>query len=313
MAAPPAGGAAAPAPVGMMMITAEDIAHVLKGRRTKGQWVCQCPAHEDRRASLAVRDGDDGRVLLYCHAGCDPLDVIDALKARGLWNARERAGEKPKPTPPPARLSNTSAPANPSTDNCGIARWLWQRSRPIQGSIAELYLRCERGISCPLPSTLRFLPANDKYPPSMIAPFVIPDEPEPGKLAVNTDHVEAVHITRLTPDGRKHSDEPNKIMLGSAPGVPIVVAPMNDLLGLAITEGIEDALSVHQAFGLGAWAAGTAGRMPALAEAVPDYCDCVIIFEDADTAGIKHSMLLAEALNTRNIAVEIVSLAQVPR
>jgi hypothetical protein len=288
-----------------MLTAAEDIACVLNGRRTGGQWICQCPSHEDRRASLAVRDGDDGRVLLHCHAGCDPLDVIDALKARGLWETMERTFAPSKPKPPAA--------AKPPSDNHGKARWLWQRSRQMQGTIAEVYLRCERGITCPLPTTLRFLPANGQYPPSMIAPFVIPDEFKPGSLAVNANHVDAVHITRLTPSGGKHPEYPAKITLASAPGVPVVLAPMNDLLGLAITEGIEDALSVHQATGLGAWAAGSAGRMPALAEAVPDYCDCVTVFADGDKAGTNNSVLLAELLDARNIAVEIVSLAEALR
>jgi len=41
----------------------------------------RCPAHEDRRASLSVGVGDDGRILLHCHAGC-ALDVV--LAASGL-------------------------------------------------------------------------------------------------------------------------------------------------------------------------------------------------------------------------------------
>jgi len=118
----------------------------------------------------------------------------------------------------------------------------------------------------------------------MIAPFAIPHEYEPGKLSVNATQVNAVHITRLTPDGHKHPNDPSKLMIGSPRGVPIVLAPMNDLLGLAITEGIEDALSVHQALGLGVWAAGSAGQMPALAEAMPDWCDLVTIVADANAA-----------------------------
>ena len=285
------------------MITAEDIARVLNGRRTGAQWVCQCPSHEDRRASLAVRDGD-GRVVLFCHAGCDPLDVIDALKARGLWDTHQRTGDTPKPKPP--------APAKPSTDNRGKALALWRRARQIQGSVAEIYLRCERGITCALPATLRFLPPSAQHPPAMIAAFGLAHEPEPGVLAIDERDIVAVHITKLTPDGRKHSDQPNKIMLGSAPGVPIVLAPMNDLFGLAITEGIEDALSVHQVLGLGAWAAGSATRMPALADAVPDYCDCVTVVADANPAGITNSALLAERLNGRGIHAEIIQSAEQP-
>ena len=39
----------------------------------------RCPAHDDRVASLSVRAGADGRVLLHCHAGCDPQAVVAAL------------------------------------------------------------------------------------------------------------------------------------------------------------------------------------------------------------------------------------------
>jgi hypothetical protein len=40
-------------------------------------WSARCPAHEDRRASLSIAEGHDGRALLKCHAGCD-LDAICA-------------------------------------------------------------------------------------------------------------------------------------------------------------------------------------------------------------------------------------------
>jgi len=43
------------------------------------QWEARCPAHEDTRASLSISVGDDGRVLLHCHAGCKPGQVVEAL------------------------------------------------------------------------------------------------------------------------------------------------------------------------------------------------------------------------------------------
>jgi hypothetical protein len=49
-------------------------------RRSGRQFLAACPAHDDRRPSLAVRELDDGRVLLRCHAGCRTEAVLDALE-----------------------------------------------------------------------------------------------------------------------------------------------------------------------------------------------------------------------------------------
>jgi hypothetical protein len=42
-----------------------------------GAW--RCPAHDDNRASLGVAEGDDGRALLICRAGCPTPSVVEAL------------------------------------------------------------------------------------------------------------------------------------------------------------------------------------------------------------------------------------------
>lgn len=70
-------------------MTAESIALSLRGRRSGPGWVAPCPAHDDRRPSLSLRDAD-GRVLVHCFTGCPQDDVIAALRARGLWPERER-------------------------------------------------------------------------------------------------------------------------------------------------------------------------------------------------------------------------------
>ena len=48
-------------------------------RGTDSQYTARCPAHDDKRASLCVSQGSDGRILLKCQAGCDWREVIDAL------------------------------------------------------------------------------------------------------------------------------------------------------------------------------------------------------------------------------------------
>ncbi len=47
-------------------------------RNGKG-WSARCPAHEDRRPSLSIGEGDDGCCLLDCKAGCDTKDVVAAI------------------------------------------------------------------------------------------------------------------------------------------------------------------------------------------------------------------------------------------
>lgn len=42
-------------------------------------WKARCPAHDDTNPSLAVSEGDDGRCLLHCFAGCSVDAVVDAL------------------------------------------------------------------------------------------------------------------------------------------------------------------------------------------------------------------------------------------
>lgn len=43
------------------------------------QWKARCPFHEDRRPSLSVGLGRDGRVLLRCWAGCHWRDVVESM------------------------------------------------------------------------------------------------------------------------------------------------------------------------------------------------------------------------------------------
>jgi len=44
-----------------------------------GQYLVRCPAHDDRKASLSVSEGADGRVLLKCFAGCTASEVVAAM------------------------------------------------------------------------------------------------------------------------------------------------------------------------------------------------------------------------------------------
>jgi hypothetical protein len=78
-------------------------------KKTKSGWSARCPAHEDRQASLSIAEGDDGRVLLKCHAGCDHKKIVAALglEERDLFDADATLATTPK-------KSSSSMPATKS-------------------------------------------------------------------------------------------------------------------------------------------------------------------------------------------------------
>src|ERR1035437_7925595 len=80
---------------------AEAIAKALGGYMRNGKnHLCRCPAHDDSSPSLSLADGEGGRLLVKCFAGCDGVEVIRLLKSRGLLgNTVPQRQEAPRPKP----------------------------------------------------------------------------------------------------------------------------------------------------------------------------------------------------------------------
>jgi putative DNA primase/helicase len=77
--------------------SAREIAARLKGETRpdgSGNYSCHCPGpmhkNGDANPSLSVKDGANGRPLLYCFAGCDFRDIVAALERQGILPRRER-------------------------------------------------------------------------------------------------------------------------------------------------------------------------------------------------------------------------------
>ncbi len=79
------------------MLEIDDLlAKFSKARKAGAGWVARCPAHDDTTPSLSISRSDDGRWLLYCHAGCELEAVLLAvnLETRDLFpktNGHQRA------------------------------------------------------------------------------------------------------------------------------------------------------------------------------------------------------------------------------
>jgi hypothetical protein len=177
----------------------------------------------------------------------------------------------------------------PGDDNVGKAKAIWNRSQ-APGALVESYLRDHRHYHGPIPKTIRSLPAYRDFAPAMITPY---------GLAI--EDVRAVHLSSLNPDGSRI----DKITIGKgAQGHPIALFPP-DGRDLAITEGIENALSVHEAKGWSVWAAGCSRRLPHLAETVPADVGQVRIIGDDDHDGRRDATKLAHRLRSRGLAVTL--------
>jgi hypothetical protein len=70
-----------------LKVRAAEVARALGGKEVGGgNYMCRCPGplHKrgDRHPSLSVKDGRDGRLLLFCFVGCEFEEIFAALPAR---------------------------------------------------------------------------------------------------------------------------------------------------------------------------------------------------------------------------------------
>src|SRR5262249_8379258 len=68
--------------------------------RGAGKWSARCPAHADKSPSLSITEGQDGRILLHCFAGCTPQEIVSTLGValRDLFtDTPPSSGQRPKP------------------------------------------------------------------------------------------------------------------------------------------------------------------------------------------------------------------------
>jgi len=186
--------------------------------------VCQPEAQKGQNA-LTLADGSNGLLLNCKRLGCTFRDILTA------------AGIAPGTiTPPdPARLAQREAERRAdAAKRATQARAIWREAQPIAGTVAETYLR-GRGITCPLPATLRFHPDTWHGPTARRIPALV--------ALVNGGDGFAVHRTYLRADGSgKATVDPPKAMLGAVAGGAV---RLTDTPGpLVVAEGIETALSL---------------------------------------------------------------------
>lgn len=266
------------------MTGAIEITRALKGRWHGSYGLAFCPAHANTRTpALSLADGTDGRLMARCHAGCDFGSILDGLRALGLAEGG-MLGLRPDPESEAGRQHEARAEA---ARRGAQARRLWEEALPVTGTLAERYLR-GRGITCPLPGTLRFLSScwhlSAQRFPALVA-------------LVEGGDAFGVHRTYLRPDGGgKAAVEPAKAMHGAVAGgaVRLVSGAEGPDTPLVVAEGIETALSLASGLLSGpaaVWAALSTSGLRALR--LPSAPGRLTVAADGDEPGLEAARALA--------------------
>lgn len=256
-------------------MNAQDLTKALGGRWTGASGIARCPSHDDQEPSLSVRDGGGGKLLTYCHAGCSAEAVWAALAHAGLVGSENgnRRGRYPVHVPPMAPgPSSGGSPEHVNHQRSALK--IWRSTRPCAGSPVEQYL-LSRGITTPIPPTIR-------YHPALLHPDIGQHLPAMVAAVCNVEReVTGIQRTYLTMDGRKVPLNRPRLALGTLRGSAVRLAPTIDRVWLA--EGIEDGLALMQMMGEPAWAVlGTSGFKSV---ELPDRIKQVILAPDGDDAG----------------------------
>jgi len=254
-------------------MSADRIGIGLRGRRNGNGWLvrCPCPSHGkgrgDTSPSLSVHDGDGARILLRCFAGCEFLDILDALKRLGLIDDIPNRAPGANLAAKAARLP---AVAEHPPDPAALA--IWRNAKPAPETIIARYLQ-HRAIRIAPPPSLRcctIMHLGRYEMPAMVAGVQRPD-----------GQVVAVQTTILTPKGTKAAISVPKIATGPLGAGAVRFAAAAETTGIA--EGCETALSAQIMTGVPTWASLGCQRLHRVE--LPSIVREVHVFGDNDEPG----------------------------
>jgi hypothetical protein len=229
--------------------------------------------------SLSIGVGDDGRVLLHCHAGCAPADIAGAV---GLTMADLFASSTmPCTTAPMPAQYVASVVQHQHATLSNEWRVIWDAACLItEAGAGPDYLTARGCVLPPADGDLRWHRAL-RHPTGHTGPAL---------LALITDIATRVpislHFTWVNADGTKADCKPPRRLLAGhrkAGGVVRLWPDESVTLGLGVAEGIETALSLAHAFAP-VWALIDAGNLSAMP--VLEGIESLTIAADHDAAGI---------------------------
>jgi hypothetical protein len=268
-------------------------------------YVCCCPAHQDSNPSLSIWLSDKYQLGLKCYAGCNPEDINNEIKSRGLLPHNRIGTSRPQNNRiskgGTRKFSGTIMPKKP-TDNeykLKYSRQLWAQGIDPANTSVETYLK-SRSIQGDIPSTILYVsdakhkPTGKCYPCMVSAIMRWPDS-----------QVIGVHRTFLSADGKSKAPiECNKMMLGNMSGGAVRLAPIREVL--VVGEGLETMLSLMGLYpDYAIWAVLSASNFESLILPELPLASTIIIAADNDDAGLKAARSTAKKWSLQGRTVKI--------
>ena len=284
-------------------------------REDAAGYLVPCPAHDDQHPSLLLTLKDDGRLLVYCRAGCDRTAVLSALglSDRDLFgwvpggDVRVRAGGRTVADPGPAQI----AALRVWLDTCR-ARWEQPDLMDLIGQ-GEDYLRDRYGVDIPTVERLGLglspCNTNDAFPylsrtfrqyPRLVVPFHGFDGVARGAQGRDlSGQCRARWVSLTGPDDSSWAWARYGVFRGGYFDVWVITEGPSD--GLTVAALGYDVVMVR--------GAGIAAN-PALADelAVGMRGRPVVIAGDNDRAGQRFVAQLGDALRARGVPVAHVTI-----
>ncbi len=259
-----------------------------------GHWG-RCPFHNEETPSFKVDQGGNFYECFGCGEKGDAITFVQKTQGLNFPDAvRQLLGMEPGLAP--VTRAAPEPQENPDNPNIKFAREIWEASQPAENTDAERYLR-GRGITIPLPPTLRFHPSMKHKQTGLMFPALVAAIQGPG------GDITGVLRTYLLAGGAgKAKVNKPKMALGRISGGAIRLSAMTERL--ALCEGIEDGLSILQGRpGLTCWAAIGTSSMPGVK--VPDSVVEITLCPDGDEAGetAAHQTSTALARNGRLVKI----------
>jgi hypothetical protein len=281
-------------------VNAEEIAARLgqAARGGKGWWECLCPICG--KPKLGLRDNPKGRVKLSinCWSGCDKKAIRAYLKRQHFLNGAGNGAAPPETEE--EREDREAAAALDRNRKIDEALDIWRnQSKPYKGTAADTYAHSR--LLLEYSPALRFVPALYHKLEKRKFPALI------GLVEHQTEGAVGIHAIFLNPldPKSKLTNTTRKLSYGPVGGGAIRLFPLAGGDTLAITEGIEDAITFYQAHKIPTWCTPTANGIKGFVPPPLGQIRSIIISEDQEPVGRRAVAEKADELARLGYRVQI--------